>query len=159
MKLQTKITLYASIFMLVIIITVNTIIYFMFYKISTENELSQLTDQTNAIVETMKDNPEISKKRLLQAFLPSNGMIRLVDDSDVIATFAKDESYTGVSPTYTAKETSEVMKDDNGSLVALVQKPIIYEEGNIVTLQVANYLISLDETMKTLLYVLAATSL
>src|SRR5699024_566585 len=52
-----------------------------------------------------------------------------------------------------------VVKDNSGSYVAVVKKPIIDDEENLVTLQVANYLGTLEETMTTLLYVLSAATL
>lgn len=161
MKLQTKITLFSSIFVFILIALVNTVVYLMFVKISTEDELTQLSDQTNTIVETLQDNQEVPDRNLLQAFLPSKGMIRIVEKEDdkVLATFAKDKKYTNVKAAYSDKETSQVMRDDNGTLVAVIEKPIIFEEDKIVTIQVANYLISIEESMKTLLYVLIATSI
>src|SRR5699024_7965053 len=160
MKLQTKITLFSSIFVFILIALVNTVVYLMFVKISTEDELTQLSDQTNTIVETLQDNQDVPDRNLLQAFLPSKGMIRIIEKEDdkVLATFAKDEKYTNLKATYSDKETSKVTRDNNGTLVAVIEKPIIFEEDKIVTIQVANYLVSIEESMKTLLYVLIATS-
>src|SRR5699024_8453718 len=73
MKLQTKITLFSSIFVFILIALVNTVVYLMFVKISTEDELTQLSDQTNTIVETLQDNQDIPDRNLIQAFLPSKG--------------------------------------------------------------------------------------
>lgn len=161
MKLQTRITLFSTIFMLVLIVIVNTIIYFMFYKISTENELEQLVDQANTITETMNDNPDIPVKNLLQAFLPAHGTIRMLDEGgkEIIPTLTKQEEYTKVKATFSDKETNQVIKDEDGAYAAVVQKPIITQDGKIATLQVVNYLVTLGQTMRTLLYVLIATSL
>src|SRR5699024_1863691 len=73
-------------------------------------------------------------------------------------TFAKDEKYTNLKATYSDKETSKVTRDNNGTLVAVIEKPIIFEEDKIVTIQVANYLVSIEESMRKLFYVLIATS-
>src|SRR5699024_4180332 len=160
MKLQTKITLFSSIFVFILIALVNTVVYLMFVKISTEDELTQLSDQTNTIVETLQDNQDVPDRNLLQAFLPSKGMIRIVEKEDdkVLATFAKDEKYTNIEAAYSDKETRQVKRDNNGKLVAVVEKPNIFEDDKVVTIQVANYLISIEDSMKTLLYVLIATS-
>src|SRR5690625_3702682 len=130
MKLRTKITMFSTIFMLVLIIAVHTIIYFMFYKISTENELEQLTNQTDTIVEAMKENPDIPKRNLLQAFLPSNGMIRMIDESEkeAISTLTKKEAYTKLPFKFSNHETEDIIKDENGNYVAVIYKPIIDED-------------------------------
>src|SRR5699024_11265886 len=118
MKLQTKITLFSSIFVFILIALVNTVVYLMFVKISTEDELTQLSDQTNTIVETLQDNQVVPDRNLLQAFLPSKGMIRIIEKEDdkVLATFAKDEKYTNLKATYSDKKQARVTRDNNGTL-------------------------------------------
>src|SRR5699024_11585231 len=75
MKLQTKITLFSSIFVFILIALVNTVVYLMFLTISTDDELTQLSSQTNTIVETLQDNKDITDRNLLNAFLPSNEIL------------------------------------------------------------------------------------
>ena len=62
MKLRTKITLFSSLFIFMIVLLINTIIYLLFYNISTDNELNQLSNQTDAILETLNENPDILRK-------------------------------------------------------------------------------------------------
>ncbi len=161
MKLKSKITLFSSLFMFVLIVSVNAIIYFMFYKIQTDNELHQLSEQTNIIVVTMKDNPDIPKKNLLQAFLPINGMIRMidVDGKEMIPTLTKKEEYTQIKGVFHNQETKKIVKDDSGRSFAMVTKPMITGEGEVATLQVVNYLTGLEQTLRTLFYALIAASL
>ena len=161
MKLKTKIQLFSSLFMLLLIVLVNTSIYFLFYKISADNELDQLSDQTNAIVEAVHSNPDIPKNQLLHPFVPANGLIRIIDESgnDLIPTLTKRLVFQELPSTYSVQETQDVTKDLKGSHIAVITKPIIWENGEVVTLQVANYLITLEETMRTLLYVLVAASI
>src|SRR5690625_759097 len=161
MKLKTKIQLFSSLFMLLLIVLVNTSIYFLFYKISADNELDQLSDQTNAIVEAVHSNPYIPKNQLLHPFVPANGLIRIIDESgnDLIPTLTKRLVFQELPSTYSVQETQDVTKDQKGSHIAVITKPIIWENGEVVTLQVANYLITLEETMRTLLYVLVAASI
>lgn len=160
MKLKTKIQLFSSIFMLALIVLVNTSIYFLFYKISSSNELDLISEQTNAIVETLHSNPEIPKNELLHAFVPANGLIRILDENEkeLIPTITKRPAFRALPAKYSDQESKEIVKDENGSPIAVVVKPIIWENGKVVTIQVANYLFTLEETMRTLLYVLVAAS-
>lgn len=161
MKLKTKIQLFSSLFMLLLVLLVNTSIYLMFYKITTDNEMDQLSEQTNMIVETIHENPDIPKSELLHAFLPSNGIIRVTDASgeELIPTITKDRSYRQLALDYTDSEVQEIIDSPTGEKVAVISKPIIWDDGSIATLQVGNYLLSMEETMRTLFYVLLFAAL
>ncbi len=161
MKLKTKIQLFSSLFMLLFIMLVNTSIYFLFYKISADNELELLSDQTRTIMETMKENPDVPKNELLRAYLPNNGLIRIIDDKDreLIPVITKQKEFRELPSAYSTREVKEIVRDETGSPIAVIRKPVIWEDGEIVTLQVANYLFPLEETMRTLLYVLVAASI
>src|SRR5690625_453616 len=128
MKLKTKIQLFSSIFMLALIVLVNTSIYFLFYKISTDNELEQLSTQTNAIVETIHSNPEVSINELLHAFVPANGLIRITDEqgNDLIPTMMKRQAFRELPSEFSTRETKEIIKDKEGALIAVAVKPIIW---------------------------------
>src|SRR5690625_4550073 len=80
MRLKTKIQLFTSLFMLLLVLLINTSVYYAFNKISTNSELDQLSTQVNTLVETLNSNPEIPKGDLLEAFLPGNGMILIYQD-------------------------------------------------------------------------------
>lgn len=161
MKLKTKIQLFTSLVMLILVVLVNTSIYFLFYKITADNELEQLSVQTNAIVETLNTNDEIAEKEVLRAFLPVNGMIRVIDKTgeELIPTITKKKDYLNLSYKYFDSEVHEIITDDILGKVAVITKPIIWEGENIATLQVSVQLVTLSETMKTLFYVLLAASL
>src|SRR5699024_6424896 len=64
-----------------------------------------------------------------------------------------------IPASFSESESREISRVSSGDLVAAVEKPIIWEDGKVVTLQVANYLLTLQETMRTLFYVLVAASI
>src|SRR5699024_359373 len=82
MKLRTKIQLFSSLFILILVLLINTSVYYLFYKTSVDSELDQLAAQTNTMVETLNENPNIHIDELLKAFLPTNGMIRVYTEND-----------------------------------------------------------------------------
>src|SRR5699024_4492663 len=161
MKLKTKIQLFSSLFMLLLIIFINTSIYFLFYKTSANNELAELVTQTNTMVETLNENNDLPKVDLLQAFLPPNGMIRVIneDNESVIPLLLKKDANREVPYEYSISESQTIYTDKAGANSAVVVKPIIWENGDIVTLQVSNHLVGLQNTMRTLLFVLIIASL
>jgi len=164
MKLKTKIQLFSSLFMLVLILLVNTSIYFLFYKITSDSELEQLAQQTNDLVSRMNENPNTDVSELIEAYLPTNGMIRIVDDSgESMIEQMRAVRYRELPSEFTNEETHEVVSQRKGPDVAVVTKPIIWNgadrTGEIVTLQVSNHLTLLEETMRTLFYVLIVASI
>lgn len=161
MKLKTKIQLFSSLFMLVLLIIVNTAIYFLFYKVSADTELEQLYTQTNTIVETIRENPEIPQSQLLKAFVPENGIIRIVgsNNKELVPTMTKDLAFTELPYEFVNHETRKIERNEEGQIIVIVTKPVIWDDGSVAMLQVANYLIDLEEMMNTLLYVLVAASL
>lgn len=156
MKLKTKIQLFTTVFMFLLILLVNAAVYFLFYKTSAESELEQLQEQTTVLVETIQSNPNIVERELLNAFLPTDGMIRITNESGKpqIKTITKKSEYITLPKQYSTKETHQVIKRPDGANVAVIEKPIIWNDGEIVTLQVSKHLVALQSTMQTLFYVL-----
>lgn len=160
MKLSTKIRLFSSLFMLVLILLVNTSIYYLFNHISIDSEVDELTSQTNEIVKTLNSNPEIARSDLLKAYLPTDGMIRVVEEEgDHIAlTLTKKDSFTVLPATYTTTESNSIISLENQADFVTVSKPIIWGNGEVVTLQVYKKLVAHTNTMQTLFYVLVVAS-
>lgn len=161
MKLSTKIRLFSSLFMLVLILLVNTSIYFLFYKISVETEMDELTNQTNEITRVLNSGSEVAKNELLRAYIPTAGMIRVIkENGDLeLPTLTKKREYTSLETTFVTSEAQSLIKDDRKASFAMISKPIVWENGSIVTLEITKQLVGLTDTMQTLFYVLIAASI
>lgn len=161
MTLKTKIQLFSNIFMLILIIVINTSIYFLFYNISANNELDELVKETNTIVETLNMNEELPKSELLQAFLPTNGMIRIINKNgeSVIPLLLKTDADRHIPYEFSTSESRAIYNKGSNASSVIVSRPIIWDSGEVVTLQVSNSLIGLQKTMRTLLFVLIIASL
>ncbi|WP_042142401.1 ATP-binding protein [Paucisalibacillus sp. EB02] len=159
MKLRTKIQLFTSIFMLVLIIFINASIYFLFYQNSVESELDELTDQTTTIISRMKENQDIPPGELLKAFIPADGMIRVYPEiGEPLVRSKPDIDYENFPGEYSNTEVREVITYQEDRY-AVVSRPIIWSTSEIVTLQIVRQLVSLEENMKNLLYVLILASI
>ncbi|WP_026908593.1 sensor histidine kinase [Paucisalibacillus globulus] len=159
MKLRTKIQLFTSIFMLVLILIINASIYFLFYNNSVDSELEELAEQTTTIISTMNTNQGIPPGELIKAFLPADGLIRVYPETgSPLVRQSKSSDYFDLPGGYSNLEKREVTTY-NGDRFAIVSRPIIWSTGEIVTLQIAKHLISLEESMKNLLYVLILASI
>ncbi|HAM82223.1 sensor histidine kinase [Ornithinibacillus bavariensis] len=157
MKLRTKIQLFTSIFMLVLILLINTSIYFLFYKNSVDSEIKELAEQTVTIVSTINNNPDIPPTELLKAFLPADGMIRVFPKEGDPLVHTKTKEYIDLPGSYSKAEKREVITI-NGKRFATVSKPIIWNTGDVVTIQMTKELVSLSENMRILIYVLSIAS-
>ncbi|MFB4168104.1 ATP-binding protein [Virgibacillus sp. JSM 102003] len=146
--------------MLVLILLVNTSIYFLFKNISINSEVNELTSQTNEIVKTLNSNPEIARSDLLRAYLPTDGMIRVIEEENdrLLLTLTKKDSFTELPASFVKTETNSIIHLDNQANFVTISKPIIWENGEIVTLQVYKQLVAHTETMQTLFYVLIVAS-
>ncbi|MEN2769232.1 HAMP domain-containing sensor histidine kinase [Ornithinibacillus xuwenensis] len=158
MKLRTKIQLFTSLFMLVLILLINASIYFLFYSNTVDSELEELTEQVNTIVSNLNANPDIPPTELLKAFLPADGIIRVYPESGNPIVHSKDKEFLSLPGAFTNAETSEIILFE-GERFATVSKPIIWNNGDVVTLQLSKQLVALSENMRTLFYVLVLASL
>ncbi|MDY0410438.1 hypothetical protein [Paracerasibacillus soli] len=128
MKLQTKIQLFASLFMLIFILAVNTSIYFMFYKISSDTELNWLATSTEDLVEALNKKSDIPKSELLEAYMPNNGMVRIINDnSKALITKTKKYEYTKLTSDFSTKENNYIIREKSEAPVAVIAKPIIWK--------------------------------
>ncbi|WP_085993437.1 HAMP domain-containing sensor histidine kinase [Oceanobacillus senegalensis] len=164
MKLRTKIQLFSSLFMLVLILIVNVSIYFLFYKMSTNAELEELEMVTNDVITTLNENPAVDPSDLMKAYLPANGMIRIISENETwqLEQTRKDD-YLSLPLHFTNSESQRIVTGNNGPDIAVIDKPIIWKSGEhageVVTIQVSNQLVTLYGTMRTLLYVLGTLSI
>ncbi|MFD2212198.1 sensor histidine kinase [Metabacillus endolithicus] len=163
MKLKTKILLSSSLFMLGIILVVNLSIYYFFYKVSTNTELNELKLVINDITQALNENPNVDSSELLEAYLPANGMIRIILDSEVrMLEQTRSKDYTTLPWEFKQLESHELISKEEAPDIAVVEKPIIWRTGEhageIVTIQVSNHLVSLHETLRILFYVLTILS-
>src|SRR5690625_5545345 len=82
-------------------------------------------------------------------------MIRVIDQNNkTITTVTKEESYRNLPVHFETGEKSEVITNANGKKIGVIYKPIILDSGEIMTLEVSNHLSTIENTMRTLLYVL-----
>lgn len=161
MKLRTKIQMFSTIFMLLLVVLINASIYYLFYQRSVQDELNYLINHTYTIVEVLHENEQVAPTDLLHAFVPQNGMIRIIAEDEEAPLFAvaRENDYRNMPYQFSRREVRTVQKNDEGIYVATILRPIVWADGQVVTLEVTDHLYTLHETMKTLFYVLTIASL
>lgn len=160
MKLKTKIQLFSSLFILVILFFVNTSVYFLFYKNATDSQLIELSLQADVLTERLTGaTTEQETSEVIEAFLPANGMARVYSSEGRMLDYKYGgDAYRELGGSFQANESQEVVRAERGVHVAVITKPIIWYDGSIVTLQLSDHLVELADTMKILFYVLVIAS-
>ncbi|MCY9517237.1 sensor histidine kinase [Paenibacillus apiarius] len=160
MNLKHKIQLFSTAGLLIIVLIINTSIYFLFNRMVSNEELERIALRTQSIAEAVKPSElTIPAAELLRAYLPSSGMIRVIkEDGRSIVTVTKEAEFAGMTPVYRTLQTTE-MSTFQGTLLAKSYFPIIWSDGSIAALEVTESLASAQQNMRVLLVVLLVASL
>ncbi|WP_078551460.1 sensor histidine kinase [Bacillus alkalicellulosilyticus] len=159
MNIRTKIQIVSTVTLLLLVGVINTTIYLVFNHLITEEELSKLQSRTENIVEVLQSSTEIEHTNLLRAYLPGNGMIRVInEDQRSITTITKEPDLRNAfEPTYIQKQLAEVYHIQS-SVYAVVYFPIIWVDGRVVTLEVTEEVTTTYRMLDLLKYVLLLAS-
>jgi len=160
MNIRNKIHLFTTVWLVMIVLAINASIYWLFYKQTTEQELDRVQLQAESIAEKL--NPEgspINPADMLRAFLPPNGMIRVIDEkSRSIMTATKEADFADLPPLYLEGQVVR-LDERNGALYAIAQVPLIWQDGSVVSLEVTASLLAVQDTLNMLQVVLLLASL
>ncbi len=144
MHIRNLIHLFSTVWLLIVLLIVNAAIYFLFANVTVNSEVERITRQTEDIVRNVQ--PGLSKEErsaLLRAHLPADGMIRIMNEEKVaLVTVAKDTELTKQPRTYRLSQISQ----RQGQYVVSYY-PIIWDDGEVVTLEVME---SIESTLANL---------
>ncbi|MDS9472428.1 cell wall metabolism sensor histidine kinase WalK [Sporosarcina pasteurii] len=156
MKIRTKIHLFSTLLMFVILILTNTGVYFLFEKMAYDTERKQLQSQVKEITAsfskmTAQNDPAV----IIRAHLPDNGVISVAGQrlgSGEATTLLKDYTPTFTNDSYTVEKI-------NGTSVLSVSSPVIWNNGDVVQLDMMQLLVNVDRNLMALKLVLAGVTL
>lgn len=157
MKLKTKINIWSTLMMLLILIVLMTIIYFSFSRLAYSTEVSQLQADVDALVSTFNTSDTADPSDILRGYVPPNGLIQAKREEIELIPAIQDPDITNEFP----KELPETSGTVNveGDLFAYVTAPIIWTDGEIAELVVAQSLEEVVNNARTLGLVLITVSL
>ncbi len=160
LSIRSKIHLYLTVSVLLISILINTAIYFLFYSITTNDKLNHVRLQAENIVEVLKPvTNESNITDILNSRLPLNGMIRIInEESSSIITITEVTELADSKPKFTNTQTVAI-KSVNSKKYAVSSFPMIWNDENIMMLEVTASLESSYESLKILRIVLTMASL
>ena len=128
MKLGTKIQLYTTVMIAIVVILSNLLIYFSYKHYSLEAEMGQLENRGSNIITEMQQAQEsgISGETVLQYFSLSDGYVTMLNSQgDHLVRIATEESYLELNQPYsTSQYTDEVTYNEEHFV--MVSMPVIW---------------------------------
>ncbi|TQR16540.1 sensor histidine kinase [Psychrobacillus soli] len=162
MKLRNKINLYTSVLFIVLLILMNASIYFLFSHLMTTNEVNRAVASVEKIVADIgRTKDSIPPNQLLLAYVPVDGMIRVVNNdltSNAKITSPSEPALESRPKHFLAGEISEVMTLENKRYV-FVSYPVVWNDGSVVNLQVTSSIQATDDMINILRIILIVVTI
>lgn len=159
--ISKRIYMFLSICLILIILLSNISLYFIFHKVAINNELEQLRSKSEQVANALMESEIIDVNELLILSVPIKGMVRIIDENqNSISSIVTSENANLNDKTLTFKEieTSEI-KTIDGVQYAVTYDPIIWSDGNVVTLELVKSLEPLQKNIAILKPILTGISL
>ncbi|MGP4061202.1 sensor histidine kinase [Halobacillus sp. H74] len=156
MKLSNKIHVYTTALFIVLLLLVSGAIYFSFSHIIYESDLEQTREEAERIVSGVTENQtKVPSSELLRAYVPANGMIRIVRQNGQAESIAEGNRQYLLEQGYDfhSQEQAEI-ESYEGTPHSFVSIPIIWSEGEVAALQLTQSLETSAENLDILRLVL-----
>lgn len=157
MTLRQKISLIVTAIMLSFLIVIFGLIYYSFQRVTIDQEMDRIESQASVIREALASDAalEVNPSQLLRAYLPTDGMIRVIDQQQTaIQIITRDTELTLAEPIFSSGQQIEQINHAELGRIARLSFPLIWTDGQVVSLEVIERIDQVDETMDILLYVL-----
>lgn len=157
MKLKTKLVLFNTIGFLLFLFVIEALIYFSFVQIMTSQEIDRIEAQATTLLEAFAQDEitNVNPAQLLKAYVPTDGMIRLIDDDgQIMQVVTQDERLTTLDGQFTNQTSTAEFTIGDGERFAKVSMPIIYVDQEVRALEVVQPLKYIDDALDVLILVL-----
>ena len=160
MKLKTKIHLFSTLLMLVILSLTNIGIYFLFGKMAYDTEYNQLHIRSQEITKSFsKMTDEVNPDTVIRAYMPPRGAIRIFDtagkEKKAIETVGSIKNF---NPKFKQDARYSIEKFE-GAPVLSIRTPVIWTDGRVAELQMIQPLIDVKQTLTTLSLILVGVTI
>lgn len=165
MKISSKIQLFTTGMMLLLLIGANAGVYALFQSQATAAEVERLQGKAESIVRAVNLSEEGTGAErpitsLLRAYLPENGMIRVISPQEIaLLTVTEQPDLTDeIVPVYRDRQDHRFFKRADGRYLT-VYYPLVWEDGGVATLEVTENLNLVEESLQILRWVLLLAAL
>ena len=155
MKIKTKIHLFSTLLMLVILALTNTGIYFVYQKMAYDTEYHQLKTQSNELIATLsKITGQNDPETVLRAYIPPNGAVRIVNSTGKVKVESGSvEGIRDYNPKMVTGERYSIGKFNNTPALTM-SEPVIWTDGKVVELQMIQLLSDVKHNLNLLKLIL-----
>ena len=161
MKLKNRINLYTTVLFIILLIFINGTIYYSFSQMMLNRELERTkAEAEQAVAGINQAGSSIPTAELLRAYVPINGMLQIVKSDGKRGAGVAVPSQQGLRdlPVYFyPKEETEII-EAKGIPHAFVSLPIVWNAGEVVSLQITENLKSTADMLGLLRVVLIAVT-
>ncbi|RNF38503.1 sensor histidine kinase [Planococcus salinus] len=157
MKLKNKIHLSSTLLTLVILLVLTLIIYFAFSRLTYSTEIDRLQTELDSLVTTLNASDSEDPRSILRAYVPVNGLVKVTDSTGELIPPIYDPSITGEFPSGT--EGVSGMIDVDGERFGYAKAPVIWTDGEVAEIMMAQSFQAVSQNMRTLRFVLLSAIL
>ena len=160
MKLKTKIHLFSTLLMLVILTLTNTGIYFVYQKMAYDTEYHQLKTQSVDLIASLSQmTGQNDPATVLRAYIPPNGAVRILNPTGKVKVESQSaEGIERYNPEMAMGERYSIGKFDNTPVLTM-QEPVIWTDGKVVELQMIQLLSDVKNNLSLLKLILLGVTL
>ncbi|WP_270171263.1 sensor histidine kinase [Paenibacillus sp. SYP-B4298] len=162
MRLRSQIHLYSSVWFALLLILMNAAIYWIFSHQLMQSELARARAEAAHIVGGLRSaDPAIPETELLRAYLPSEGMLRLIAEQGMApapVTAKAAVELAKLPVTYSAAAWQDVYRATDRRSYILTSVPMIWRDGRVVNVQTAENIEGAVDTLSKLRLVLLAVT-
>ncbi|MHA6260465.1 sensor histidine kinase [Sporosarcina sp. CAU 1771] len=160
MRLKTRIHLFSTLLMLLILIITSTAIYFTFKNLAYKTEYNQLNVNAEELTETLSQATEqVDPVQVLRAYLPPHSGIRIIDGTGAVRIAVQNvtglESYHSEKP----KHGSYSIGTFENTPVLSLREPVIWTNGEVLELEMVQLLVDVKHNLQTLVFILSGVLL
>ncbi|MER2089729.1 MAG: ATP-binding protein [Sporosarcina sp.] len=160
MKLKTKIHLFSTLLMLVILTLTNTGIYFVFGKLAYDTEYHRLKAQSEELIASLsRMSGQNDPVTVLRAYIPQDGAVRILNPDG--KEMVKAQSVVGIEnyhPKLKLEDLYEIGDLDKTPVLA-ISKPIIWTDGKVVELHMIQLLYDVKHNLHLLMLILVGVTI
>lgn len=145
----------------IVVILINLVVYYSYKNFSLNAEMGQLENRgANIMEELQKANANnVSSEAVLQAFLLSDGYVKVIDnEGNPVVRIATESEYASLDEPYSTSQYKKTISHEGMEFV-MVSLPVIWDDGQVYNLQIYENVYFLYDTFEVLKWILAVSTL
>lgn len=158
MKLRTKIHLYTTLLMLVLLVIMNSGVYLLYEQLAINTEYKQLKSDSDELLTAFNNLSDVTDPSIvLRAYMPTNGAIRVLNESGN-EIFSVEALSFEIIQLEVGKNEEYAMNEVDGLPIIMIETPAIWKDSNIVTIQLIQRLDDVAKNLDLLKLILIAVT-